>query len=101
MIEKKRTSEQKSRQKLRETLDQVRVEKVELWERIVTLKFEVWGNCKFPHSFFMIILEFAFAFQDLVKQLREGSLKALDVLQAYQNKALEVDERLNCVVHVR
>ncbi|XP_046353539.2 fatty-acid amide hydrolase 1-like isoform X1 [Haliotis rufescens] len=35
---------------------------------------------------------------DLQHKLQTGDLKAIDVLRAYQSRALEVDEKCNCVV---
>ena len=40
-------------------------------------------------------------FKDLVQELQLGSLKVVDVLHAYQWKAIESNEKLNNIVWVR
>ena len=39
-------------------------------------------------------------FKDLLAKLRAGEIKSVDVLHAFQYKALQVNPDLNCVVNV-
>ena len=40
------------------------------------------------------------SFNELQKELQSGTLTAVDVLHAYQIKAIEVDKRLNCITEI-
>ena len=87
------------------TLDQV-----EIWQEILQKSFEVkvillCHFCQkkfqknFQNNFQKSIL--LFHLKDLLQELQLGSLKVLDVLHAYQWKALESNEKLNNIVWVR
>ena len=87
------------------TLDQV-----EIWQEILQKSFEVkvialsflskkLSKKNFQNNFQKRIL--LFHLKDLLQELQLGSLKVLDVLHAYQWKALESNEKLNNIVWVR